>query len=265
MSVAQLRRSLLDERWTVLWYAVGVGGYAVLIAAFWPTMKKNTAMFESLMTQFPEAFVKAFGIDNMTTFGGFLGGELLNFMWPLIVGLFVIMAASAFVAGEIDRGTVELWLSVPAARWKLLASKQTALLAGMAVIVAVTVVSIAVSALLAGETLSSTGLVWCGVVLLSFCVCVAGYTSLLSSLFSSRGAAAGLAAALTLGSYLAGVLSGLSKDVEWLKYVALTSAFHPQPALLDKAAGGEVVALFAIGLACAVASLAVFERRDANP
>lgn len=265
MSGAQLRRSLVDLRWTVVWYSGGIVVYALIIAAFWPAMQKNANVFQQYLEQFPEAFMKAFGIDEMMTFAGFLGGEMVNFMWPLVITIFLVMAASAAVAGEIDRGTVELWLSAPVARWKLLAGKLLAILVGSAVIVGATVGSLSLSALVANETLSVSGLAWTGAVLLAFCVAVGGYSALLSSLLSSRGMAAGAAAGITLASYLAGVIGLLSKDVEWLKYVAITSAFHPQQALIDKPAANEILILFAIGIVSAVASLVVFQRRDAAP
>jgi ABC-2 type transport system permease protein len=266
VSFPQLRRSLLDEAWTVLWFALGIAAYTLLIAAFWPTAKNNAELFSSYISQFPEAFIKAFGIADITRFEGFIGAELLNFMWPLIVLVFVIMSASSFVAGEIDRGTVEWWLSVPVSRWRLLAAKQVALVVAIAVLAAVTVGLIAAAGRLSNESLSAGGLLGAGLVLASFCVAVGGYATLFSSLFSSRGSAAGLAAGVTLASYLAGVLSGISKDVEWLKYVAITSAYHPQQALSAGGAdAGEVAVLLAIGLLCAAVALVVFQRRDANP
>ena len=266
MSVAQFRRSLLDQRWTLLWFALGIALYTLLIAAFWPTAKNNAALFTSYVSQLPEAFVKAFGIANFAQFEGFIGAEELNFMWPLIVLVYVIMSASSFVAGEIDRGTIELWLSAPISRWRLLSAKELALLAGVVILAAVTAVLIAAAGRLASEPLSTTGLVATAVVLASLCVAVGGYTALFSSLFSSRSAAAGVAAGVTIGSYLLGILSGISSDVEWLKYFAITSAFHPQQALLDGGVNaGEVASLLGVGLACALAALLVFERRDANP
>ena len=185
MSLPQLRRSLLDQRWTLLWFGLGITAYTLLIAAFWPTAKNNAALFSSYISQLPEAFVKAFGIADIAQFEGFIGAEELNFMWPLIVLVFVIMAASSFVAGEIDRGTIELWLSVPVPRWRLLSAKQIALVIGIVVLAAVTVALIAVAARLANESLSTSGLVATGAVLSALCIAVAGYTSLFSSLFSS--------------------------------------------------------------------------------
>ena len=266
MSLSQLRRSLLDQRWTLLWFGLGITAYTLLIAAFWPTAKNNAALFSSYISQLPEAFVKAFGIADIAHFEGFIGAEELNFMWPLIVLVFVIMAASSFVAGEIDRGTIELWLSVPVPRWRLLSAKQIALVIGIVVLAAVTVALIAVAARLANESLSTSGLVATGAVLSALCIAVAGYTSLFSSLFSSRGAAAGLAAGVTIGSYLLGILSGISRDFDWLRYLSIISAFHPQQALLGGAAdAAEVSALVALGVVTALLSLAVFQRRDANP
>lgn len=265
MSLPQLRRTLLDQAWTTLWFAVGVAGYGVLIVLFWPTMKKSEVLYEQLLKAFPEAMVKAFGIEGMGKFTGFLGTEFLNLMWPLIVAVFVIMTASLAVAGEIDRGTIELWLSVPERRWRLLLAKIAALLVEIIALSVATVLSVAAGALLVGEELPLSGLLAAGVVLASFCIALGGYAVLFSSAMSSRGAAAGLAAAVTFASYLAGVLSGLGTDAERLKYLSIVTAFHPQRALEGGEYLGDVLVLLGIGVACAIASLVVFERRDANP
>ena len=263
MSVAQLRRSLLDQSWTVLWYSLGIAAYVLLIVAFWPTVRDNSALFQEYLAQFPEAFVKAFGIADFGRFEGFVGGEVLNFMWPLIVSVFMIMAASAVVGAEMDRGTFELWLSVPRSRVSLLSGKLVAILVGLAVIVLLTALAVAAGARLASEALQPGGIVAMALVLLSFGVCVGGYTALFSAFFASRATAAGLAAAVTIASYLLGILSGLSKDVDWLKYLSLTSAYHPQQALISGTVPiAEVVLLAAIGVLCADLALLVFHRRD---
>ena len=120
-------------------------------------------------------------MTDMGTLPGFIGGELLNFMWPLIAGVFVIMTGAAVVAQEVERGKP-----------------------------------------------------------------------------------AGLAAGLTLAFYLAWVLAGLSDRWRWLKRLSIFTAYKPQQALArGEVPVPEVLTLLAIGLACAVAALAVFRRRDA--
>ncbi len=261
-----LRRAVLDERWTVLWYALGVALYAVVVLQFWPVMRKNTELLDRYISQFPEAMLKAFGVTNMTTIEGFLGAELLNFMWPLMASVFVIMAAAGTVGGEIDRGTVELWLCVPESRWRLLSAKLVALVLGVAALVAATSGAIALGVFVVGERVSLAGLVACAVVLAAFCMAVGGYTAFLSALTGARGRAAGMAAAVTLASYLLSVLSAIGTEWEWLRYGSIMSASHPQAALASgRVEPLELAALLGVGLVSSILALVVFERRDVAP
>jgi beta-exotoxin I transport system permease protein len=261
----QLRRTLADGGWMVFWFALGLAAYGVVIASFWPTLKEAQDVYAQLIKAFPEPMVKAFGITNMAHFTGFVGSEYLNLIWGVIVAVFMIMTASSFVAGEIDRGTIELWLSVPDERWRLLAAKLLSLLLQVAVLVVLSVVSLALPAYLVDVRLPLDAWIALGVVLASFCLAVGGYTALFSSALSSRGAAGSLAAGITFVSYFLGVVSGLSTKLDGLKYLSILTAFHPQSALEGGGYATQAAILSAIGLACALASLAVFQRRDANP
>ncbi len=266
MSLAQLRRSILDLRWSVLWFGLGLALYMILIVAFWPAMRQGTQVLTQYIQQLPDALLKAFGVTDFSHFPGFIGAEVLNFMWPLIAAVFVVMAASAAVGGEMDSGTIELWLSVPAPRWRLLSAKLVALLVGILALVLASIVALGVGARLVDETLATSSLLATAIVLTAFCVALGGYTALFSAVFAQRGKAAGLAAAVTIASYLASVIAGISKDWDWLRYASLMTAYHPQQSLSDgRIEPGEVAALLAIGVACALLSLVVFERRDANP
>lgn len=92
MSLVMFRRALADLRWTVVWYALGLAVYAVLIMSFYPTVRENAQMTQQLMEAFPKAMMDAFGAADMASLSGFVGGKFLNVMWPIIVGVFVIMA-----------------------------------------------------------------------------------------------------------------------------------------------------------------------------
>lgn len=266
MSRVMLLQALRDLRWSVFWYALGLALYGLLILSFYPTVRENTGLLQQYMQTFPKAMTEAFGITDMTSLEGFIGGEYLNVMWPLIASIFVIMAGAATVAREVERGTIELLLSVPESRTRLLAGKLAALLAGMLALVAATLGALALGARLVDETLGLTNLLALGAVLVAYTIAVGGYSVLLSSLFKERGKPAGLSAGLTLAFYLAWVISGLSDDWEWLRNVSIFTAYEPQAALAS--AGVEIshlAILLGVGLICSVAALFVFRRRDAAP
>jgi ABC-2 type transport system permease protein len=266
MSRVMFWRALEDLRWTILWYALGLSLYAVMILSFYPTVRDNTAMMEQYIQVLPKAVMEAFGVTDMASFSGFIGGEFLNVMWPLIVSIFLIMAGAAAVAREVEHGTIELLLSAPASRTRLLTAKLAALLASILALVAVTLGALALGAALVDETLELENLMALGAVLVSFAVAVAGYSALFSSFSKERGKAAGMAAGLTIAFYLAWVVSELSEDWEWLNNLSIFAAYEPQRALESGHLElWQLGSLVGVGLVCAVAAIVIFRRRDAVP
>lgn len=267
MSTIMLRRAIKDLRWTVLWYAAGVALYSVLIMLVYPTIRKNAESYQEIIKSYPEAFLRAFGVTaNMFEMAAFISTEFLNVIWPLIIAIFVIMAGTATVAQEIERGTIELWLSVPESRARLLAAKIASIALGIVVVALVTVVAIEAGALLVGENFGVSRLVALFPQLVAFGVAVGGYAVFFSSFSSERGKAAALAAAATLAFYLTWVFAALVDRLSWMRYLTIFTAYKPQRAL---EAGtffwGESLILLGIGIAGTLAALVVFERRDANP
>lgn len=263
MSVPMLRRAALDLRWTVVWYAVGLAVYGILICAVYPTFRDSQAQFQQLLQTYPKAFLQAFGVStDMGTLPAFLGAEFLNVIWALIISVFAIMAGTATVAQEVERGTADLWLSVPVGRARLLASKLLAMLVGAVVLVLATAATIAVGGMAVGEPQPVSRLAAAGVEMLAFTVAVGGYAVLLSTLFDERGKAAGVAAGVTLACYLAWVVAGLVSRVSWLRYLSIFTAYKPQDALSHGTLTPGAGLLVLLGVACALAGLLVFQRRD---
>lgn len=266
MSTTMLLRALRDVRWTALWYAIGSAIYVSVMVAFYPTMRDNTEMLDELMKVYPEAIRQAFGIEDISSFIGFIGAEFLSVVWPLILAVFLIMAGTATVAQEIERGTVELWLSVPTRRARLLAAKTLAIAAGVAFVIACTLLVMSGGALVISESLSVRGLIALFAVVMSFTLAVLGYSVLLSTMFNERGKAAGIAAIVTLGSYLAWVVASISDSWSWMRYLSIFTAYDPQQALRSGNVGWSgMLAMLAVFSICTVAALWTFEHRDITP
>jgi ABC-2 type transport system permease protein len=267
MSWTMARKALWDLRWPAFWYALGLALYTLLIGSIYPTVREQSAQFEEIVRNYPEALLRAFGIEPgkglLINFSGFMHAETYGFIWPLVASIFVIMAGAATVAQEVERGTAELWLAVPVSRSRLLASKIAALLVGMLVIVLVSVLSLLVAALLVDAELSTGAAAQLGVVLLDFLIAVGGLAVLFSALASERGKAAAATAAVVLAMYLAWVIAGISERFDWLRYASIFTAYRPREALEGSGVSwAGLLALLAIGLGGALASLAIFRRRD---
>ena len=97
------------------------------LLAYYPYIRDNSATFQKLLQTYPRSLLDAFGISDLTSFAGFLGGEVFNVIWPVLMAAFAITAGSAVVAAEVEQGTADLWLSAPAARAFQLGGKLVAL------------------------------------------------------------------------------------------------------------------------------------------
>jgi len=263
MNFAMLRRALKDLRSTVAWYAGGLAILMFVMMGFYPTVRANAAEFQRMLAAYPKAFMEAFGVTDFTTPAGFIGAEVLSVMWPLTAAIFIILTGAATVALEVERGTIDLWLSVPERRWRLLLAKVAALLIGIVLISATTLAALVLGAVWVGERFTPSGLLATGIVTTSFGIAIGGYAVLCSSFSGDRGKAAGLAAAVTLAFYMASIISGLSERWSWLERFTIFTAYQPQRAL----EAGQVpllgtAALLAIGVAGVAGAAAIFERRS---
>src|SRR5213080_171356 len=153
-----LRKALWDLRWTAFWFALGGAGYTLMVSLFFPVVREQSAQFNHLMASYPKGFLAAVGYTDVTTFTGFLGVESLNLFWPIIVGVFATLAGASLVAKEVEDGTSEIWLSIPAERWRLLLAKMAALALALLGTVVAGVLVVELSAILVDASVSISGL-----------------------------------------------------------------------------------------------------------
>lgn len=257
------RRELRDLRWSIVGFASGIAVYILVITAFFPNVRDNAASYEALLDAYPDALKEIFGLQDMSTLAGFVGSEVLSLVWPIIMAVFVITAATGLVAGEVERGTANLWLSVPVPRRYLLLGKLIGLVIGVIVVVAATAASLYLGSLLVDALLPLSSILALTASLLAFALAICGVTTLLSAGMSERGKAGGLAALLILMAYLAWIASSLSTNWHWLRFFSVFSAFNPQAALSEGSVNmGHLLILLTIALFAWVAATIVFERRD---
>lgn len=261
--ITMLRKALRDMRGAAAWFGLGMALYTLAMLLYFPSIQRSVASIKAML-EANRALMQAFGVTDIGTFSGYLGSYILNIMWPLIIGGFAITVGTALVAKEVDSGTIECWLALPASRIALLGAKLVALAVMSAAVVGATVAAIVLGALLVHETLSVAGMLAMGVVMVAFILAIGGASSLISVISTDRGRAAGIAAGLMVGSYLAWMIAGLSSSWSWLKNVSIFTAYDPQTALETGTVRLLPLAiLLGIGLLCAVAALAAFRRRDA--
>ncbi|MFC4456440.1 ABC transporter permease subunit [Deinococcus sonorensis] len=242
------RQAMQDGRRSLLWWAVGLALYTVMLLAFFPLLKGNTAI-DALMKSLPES-VRALAGDNLGTPAGYVGGKLLSTM-PMLLTLFAVLQGSALIAGQEERGWLEFPLAQPLPRTALLLGRTVGLLTMMLALGAVLFLSI----LLAGQLFQAplpAGQLLVTVALHILGAWLFGALALAIGAATGRpGLAVGIGAGLGIGLVvLQGVASQVQvlRDLAWLnpwKYalsdLPLEHAVSPTPLLVCLLLGGALV------------------------
>ncbi len=256
-------KTLRDRRRGLLYWGIGLALQATLMVAFFPTIRDMPSIAE-YMEMLPAELMALFGGDfgDYTTPEGFLNGELFGFMYPLMLLIFTIGFASGTIAGEEEQGTLDLLLSHPVRRWRLVAEKFAALVVSL-----LGIVSFFWLALLVAGTVIDMGLN----PLRLAAVCFSG--TLLAAMFGALALAVGCARgkkALAMGmagaiGFVSYMLNGLAPLVDWLEPVQKFSPFYYYNSTDPFSNGLDFVhaaLLFGLTLVFLVVALVTFQRRD---
>jgi beta-exotoxin I transport system permease protein len=138
------RQALHTGRRTLVIWAASFAGLIALYAVIWPSVRGNTSwrnLFDTLPQTYRALFT-ASGTIDLSTAGGYLGVELMGFMGPALIAVYAITVGAAAVAGEEDRGGLEVTLSAPVSRARVFTQRFAALVIGIATLMIATIAAL---------------------------------------------------------------------------------------------------------------------------
>ena len=134
------RQALRTGRRTLVIWAASLAGLIALYAVIWPSVRGNTSwrnLFDTLPATYRALFT-ASGTIDLSTAGGYLGVELMGFMGPALIAVYAITTGAAAIAGEEDRGGLEVTLSAPVSRIRVFTERYAGLVIGITILMIAT-------------------------------------------------------------------------------------------------------------------------------
>src|SRR5262245_138493 len=126
--MAELVRQTIRIEWkALLGWTLSTLALIVAIAAFYPAIQDNSALTGSF-DNLPPSVQAAFGIADLSSAAGYLQGQMFSTLAPLIFLSFAIGRGARAIAGEEERGTMDLLLSNPIRRSRVVLEKAAAIL-----------------------------------------------------------------------------------------------------------------------------------------
>ncbi|EJN57907.1 ABC transporter permease [Halogranum rubrum] len=226
----------------------GVGVFTLLIVGLFPSIAASGVDFEAYVESLPPAFQEGFGVSGaaLTTLEGFLSTEVYQFIWLLMLGLYIAYTAGNTVAGDIESGRLDILLAAPVSRTTVLVEKILSLLVPIVLLNLVVPLFVLAGAILIDEPLDFAAIVVVHLLSIPYLlVCAAIGVFLSVALMRADLAQRGSLAAVFLLFLVDTVSAGT--DYEWLGTASPTRYFNPTEILVDGTydVGGAFVLLVA--------------------
>ena len=254
-------KTLWERRHGFLFWSLGVGLLVVSVLSVWPSLHDEYA---KLVQNYPDALLAFLGVDRagLGSASGYLQAELFGLMVPLVLVGYAIAAGSGTIAGEEERGTLELLLTQPVSRVRVALEKYAALVTALAILTAAFAavllaftpafdLNVGVFDELAATVSAFLLAAMFGAVALAL-GCATGHRAL----------AAGIASALAVGAYLLTTLAGLVEGLRMFRRLSPFWWYSGNDPLTNGLSLLHVALLLAVTVGAVAAAVFTFTRRD---
>jgi len=260
-----LRRTVAAARWRLLAVAAGLALWGFLLPIIYATFGAD----------FRRLVESGYFADVFELFTSFAGGSVftlngsvaLGFIHPIPIALAAVFAVGypvGAIAGERQRGTLEVVLARPISRRRLYLTALAATGVFVLLVLAANGVGIVAGSVLFGvaDELEPAQLLlaWANAVLLF--VALGTLALAASASFDRLAPALGITLGFAIVSYAVEFLGALWPDIGWLRPWSLFHYFQPAEILAGEASPTDALVLVGVAAAAVAYALWVFPRRD---
>jgi len=263
LQVLEVAGRALRERWrSLLVWSLGLVGITAIELAVYPSIQATSQGWQAMLDQWPDALKEAFRLDAYASGPGFLNTELFSMMFPIVLIAVALGAAASATAGEEERGTADLLLSLPVSRGAVLLGKVLAMLVSVLGVTLAGVLTILVGAPLVDLSVDASGVLAAGITVARLAVVFGCIGLLLGALTGRRAAALGGGIGLAIAAFLLQVLAPMADWLEpWKDLSPFTWALDSQP-LINGIDVGDTALLLGTSAVLLLVTAVVLHRRD---
>jgi ABC-2 type transport system permease protein len=257
-------KTLADTRRALVWWSLGLAGMVALMIAVYPTVRDNPQL-NKMVRDYPQA-LKAFiafgGELDYVSGAGYLGSELFSFMVPLLLLVAAVGAGARAIAGEEERGTLDLLLANPISRRRVVLEKLAALAVEIGLLALVLWVSLLVGVRAVSMDVSAAHLAGATTSAALLALLFGALALLLGAGTGRRGVGIGVAAAGAVAAYLVNSLAALVDALDPLRKASPYYHYAASDPLRHGLSLGHAAFLVVLAALAAAAAVLVFDRRD---
>lgn len=263
----------LRRKWRqMVYWGVGIGVYAFYPFLMLPSDAKERAeVFQGyidLMEKFDNSMLRALGVEDAAFLGspeGFIGYGFFGFML-LVLAIYVVLAGLNVTANDEDSGALDVLLSLPVARWRIVL--ETTLAYG---VMSVGISLVAFAGLMTGNVLAPIGIevgtrrLLEGVLnFIPGAIFFLAFTVFVGALVRRRSTAATIAGVFVVASYLIDSIARAANTpaAESIRKFSVFAYYNGATVLKTGLIWHDVLLLLGMSVVLVAVAMFLFQRRD---
>jgi ABC-2 type transport system permease protein len=255
--MALVGAQLWERRRSLLAWGLPLGLWSAFVVSIYPSIEDALS---KAVRNYPLALKQAFGISELTSVEQYLHAEMLSLIVPLAVAYLAARSIASGLSGAAESGRLDVLLSAPVSRTRLVTTGFCATAIELAAVLAVTLALAMLGSLISGAglcfglALAGYAEVWpLALLFAGFGVVITGF-SLRTSIVT------GIVAGAAVGMYVIDLVGRLDTGLDWIRYASVFRYY-------GNAIQDGIDPLAFLGVTTAAVALAalgafLFERRD---
>ncbi len=255
-------KTLRDQRRALVWWAIGIVLVVLMYAAVYPSVQQNASQFTAYMENLPKAIRDMLGGVDIASPEGYIQSELFTFIGPILLLVFAIGAGARAIAGEEETGTLDLLLSTPVRRRRVVLDKFLAMTLGTLLLSGSAWIAAAVAGPPFDLTVPFDRLTAACLNLFLLALAFGTIALAVGAATGAKGLAIGAASGAGLLTFL---LKTFAASLSWLRPYRILSPFHyylGHDPLRTGFHPTDPIVLAGVVLVALAIALVAFERRD---
>lgn len=264
MLLSIVRKTIRDYRRSILGWGLGLAALTLMQMAVYPSVRSQGAKMRDLVNSYPSAFKAMFGMEGVdfTSGPGYLSTETFSLLAPLmLIGLGIAVGAGT-IAGEEERGTLDLLMASPVSRGRVLAAKALGSLAALTAVAVVLYLTVLAAASGYGMGVGAGMLAQATAAVLLLGIACGAVAFLAGAATGKRGAAIAAGAGFAVISYFIDSLAGITSVVKPWRVVSVFHQASAAGALRGDLGVAGPLATAAFAGVCWLVAWYLFTRRD---
>lgn len=255
----------LRRNWRgMIYWGIGLGLLGFLIMSIIPNLD-FLKQFENFLNTMP-GIIKALGMEDsaqMATPEGFISAGYFGRV-ILILAVYCVLAGLNVTVNEEDAGIMDVLLSLPVPRWRIVLEKFAVYALMLLGIVTLGFVGLSLGGVSSAIQLDTQKLIIGNVNVLPSALLMLAFTMFVGTLFRRKNLAAAVAAFFIVGSYILDFAGGLASEspIARLRSISFFTYYDNAHVMQTGLNGGNVALLLSITVILVIASVWVFQRRD---